>query len=41
MFERSQRSAERELGGGDFKPKRTASAQGLDRSTEGKQGTGK
>merc|ERR1719356_1321225 len=35
MFERSQRSAERELGGGDFKPKRTASAQGLDRSTEG------
>merc|ERR1719357_1294984 len=35
MFERSQRSAERELGGGDFKAKRTASAQGLDRSTEG------
>merc|ERR1719427_2470387 len=35
MFERSQRSAERELAGGDFKAKRTASAQGLDRSTEG------
>merc|ERR1719357_1294939 len=39
MFERSQRSAERELGGGDFKPKRTASAQGLDRSTEEGWGT--
>merc|ERR1719370_982325 len=36
MFERSQRSMEREVGaGGDFKAKRTASAQGLDRSTEG------
>merc|ERR1711892_454335 len=35
MFERSQRSAEREMAGGDFKAKRTASAQGLERSTEG------
>merc|ERR1711892_646100 len=36
MFERSQRSVEREVGaGGDCKAKRTASAQGLDRSTEG------
>eukprot|EP00092_Neocalanus_flemingeri_P017157 GFUD01018554.1.p1 GENE.GFUD01018554.1~~GFUD01018554.1.p1 ORF type:complete len:783 (-),score=261.02 GFUD01018554.1:470-2818(-) len=35
MFERSQRSAERDVAGGDFKAKRTASAQGLDRSTEG------
>ena len=39
MFERSQRSVEREVGaGGDFKAKRTASAQGLDRSTEGRSG---
>merc|ERR1712106_170109 len=38
MFERSQRSVEREVGaGGDFKAKRTASAQGLDRSTEGEE----
>merc|ERR1712013_652572 len=38
MFERSQRSMEREVGaGGDFKAKRTASAQGLDRSTEGEE----
>merc|ERR1711892_297902 len=37
MFERSQRSAEREMAGGDFKAKRTASAQGLDRSTEGEE----
>eukprot|EP00090_Calanus_glacialis_P005848 TRINITY_DN1454_c0_g1_i6.p1 TRINITY_DN1454_c0_g1~~TRINITY_DN1454_c0_g1_i6.p1 ORF type:complete len:834 (-),score=302.11 TRINITY_DN1454_c0_g1_i6:501-3002(-) len=35
MFERSQRSMDREMAGGDFKAKRTASAQGLDRSTEG------
>eukprot|EP00092_Neocalanus_flemingeri_P050342 GFUD01058160.1.p1 GENE.GFUD01058160.1~~GFUD01058160.1.p1 ORF type:complete len:792 (-),score=265.75 GFUD01058160.1:446-2821(-) len=35
MFERSQRSAERDVAGADFKAKRTASAQGLDRSTEG------
>merc|ERR1711892_1321062 len=40
MFERSQRSVEREVGaGGDFKAKRTASAQGLDRSTEDGWGT--
>merc|ERR1711892_1597334 len=33
-----QRSVEREVGaGGDFKAKRTASAQGLDRSTEGEE----
>jgi len=37
MFERSQRSAERDVAGGDFKAKRTASAQGLDRSTEGEE----
>merc|ERR1719483_1732409 len=39
MFERSQRSAERDVAGGDFKAKRTASAQGLDRSTEDGWGT--
>eukprot|EP00092_Neocalanus_flemingeri_P027688 GFUD01030053.1.p1 GENE.GFUD01030053.1~~GFUD01030053.1.p1 ORF type:complete len:782 (+),score=271.68 GFUD01030053.1:461-2806(+) len=37
MFERSQRSAERDVAGADFKAKRTASAQGLDRSTEGEE----
>eukprot|EP00090_Calanus_glacialis_P005847 TRINITY_DN1454_c0_g1_i5.p1 TRINITY_DN1454_c0_g1~~TRINITY_DN1454_c0_g1_i5.p1 ORF type:complete len:962 (-),score=331.96 TRINITY_DN1454_c0_g1_i5:501-3386(-) len=37
MFERSQRSMDREMAGGDFKAKRTASAQGLDRSTEGEE----